>query len=324
MASAYDIIGDVHGQAGALAALLWQMGYHERDGAWRHPDRQVIFTGDFIDRGPKQVETVTIVRRMMDAGSALAVMGNHDFNAIAWYLPDPARPGDFLRSHSPGRNGKKYRQQHAKFLGEVEAHPSLHREIVGWLLSLPLWLDLPELRVVHACWHERFMEYLTPRLLAGARLSAELMQAATQEPASENELDSPEPSLFKAVGMLLKGLEVGLPGDRRFTDRSGLPRSRARVRWWASGPAAYREVILLEDSLRKELPEIPIPVQLPTGQIDGKPLFFGHYSLSGTPRPLLPQVACVDYGAGHHGPLTAYRWDGETVLAANNFCWVQT
>jgi hypothetical protein len=109
MASAYDIIGDVHGQAGALAALLRQMGYRERGGAWRHSDRQVIFTGDFVDRGPKQVETVTVVRRMMDAGSALAVMGNHDFNAIAWYLPDPARPGDFLRSHSPDRNGKKYR-----------------------------------------------------------------------------------------------------------------------------------------------------------------------------------------------------------------------
>jgi hypothetical protein len=191
-------------------------------------------------------------------------------------------------------------------------------------LSLPLWLDLPELRVVHACWHERFMEYLTPRLLDGARLSVELMRAATREPASENELDSPDPSLFKAAGMLLKGLEAALPGGRRFTDRSGLPRSRARVRWWTSGPATYREAILLEESLRKELPELPIPVQLPTCRTDGKPLFFGHYSLAGPPRPLLPQVACVDYGAGHHGPLMAYRWDGETVLAANHFCWVQT
>lgn len=49
---AYDIIGDVHGHASALAALLTRLGYRETRGAWRHPDRQAIFVGDLIDRGP--------------------------------------------------------------------------------------------------------------------------------------------------------------------------------------------------------------------------------------------------------------------------------
>jgi hypothetical protein len=324
MDSAYDIIGDIHGQADALAALLRQMDYREHNGAWRHPGRQAIFVGDFVDRGPKQVESVMMVRRMVDAGSALAVMGNHDFNAIAWRLPDPANPGDYLRPHSSSNGGKRNRQQHAKFLGEVEDHPSLHKEIVDWLLSLPLWLDLPEVRVVHACWHSRFIEYLGSRLLPGARLSAELMRAATQEPESENERDSPEPSIFKAVEMLLKGMEVTLPGGRSFNDKSGLPRLRARVRWWTSGPATYRRAILVQDSLREKLPDLPIPRELPTCQVTEKPTFFGHYSFAGPPRLLLPQIACVDYGAGHHGPLCAYRWDGETTLTANHFCLAQT
>jgi len=80
----YDIIGDIHGHADALKALLQQMGYQDSRGAWRHPGRQAIFVGDFIDRGPKQVESVEVVRRMVDANAALAVMGNELRNAMRW------------------------------------------------------------------------------------------------------------------------------------------------------------------------------------------------------------------------------------------------
>ena len=84
---AYDIIGDIHGQADKLEALLRTLGYRDTAGAWRHAERQAIFVGDFIDRGPAQVRSVNIVRRMVDAGAALAVMGNHELNAIAWHTP---------------------------------------------------------------------------------------------------------------------------------------------------------------------------------------------------------------------------------------------
>ena len=79
----YDIIGDIHGHADALRTLLTKLDYREVQGVFRHPDRMAIFVGDFIDRGPKQLESVTIVRRMVEADTALAVMGNHEFNAIA-------------------------------------------------------------------------------------------------------------------------------------------------------------------------------------------------------------------------------------------------
>ena len=95
----YDIIGDIHGHADALEALLKGMGYRQTRGAWRHPARQAVFVGDFIDRGPRQFDSVDLVRRMVEAGSAQAVMGNHEFNAIAWFLPDPGAPGEYLRRH---------------------------------------------------------------------------------------------------------------------------------------------------------------------------------------------------------------------------------
>ena len=85
----HDLIGDIHGHADALQQLLTKLGYAKHKGVYRHPDRQAIFLGDFIDRGPKIRETLEIVRPMIDSGTALAVMGNHELNALAFHTPDP-------------------------------------------------------------------------------------------------------------------------------------------------------------------------------------------------------------------------------------------
>ena len=58
----YDIIGDIHGHASRLAQLLERLGYAQDAQSWHHPARQLIFVGDFIDRGPEQVETYRLVR----------------------------------------------------------------------------------------------------------------------------------------------------------------------------------------------------------------------------------------------------------------------
>lgn len=90
----YDVIGDVHGYADELELLLRDLGYRERGGAWRHPSRTAVFVGDLVDRGPRQVDTVSIVRPMVDAGTARAVMGDHEYNAIVWTIADPDNSGD--------------------------------------------------------------------------------------------------------------------------------------------------------------------------------------------------------------------------------------
>ena len=134
----FDVIGDIHGYADKLEALLRELGYGHKGGAWRHPDRQAVFVGDFIDRGPDQVRTVYTVRRMIDAGSAVAVMGNHEFNAIAWHTPDTRRSGEYLRPHDCPKWGAKNRKQHAAFLAETEDKPALHNEIIDWFLRAVL------------------------------------------------------------------------------------------------------------------------------------------------------------------------------------------
>jgi hypothetical protein len=168
MNPAFDVIGDVHGEFDKLVALLARLGYWELGGTWRHPDRTAIFVGDLIDRGPKQLATVDLVRAMVDAGSARCILGNHEFNAIAWVTPDPEHPGKFLRDHHKPGN----REQHQAFLDVVEG-TRRQKDITDWFKTLPLWLDLPRLRVVHACWHQESMEVLRPVLNANLTLTDE-------------------------------------------------------------------------------------------------------------------------------------------------------
>lgn len=85
----FDIIGDLHGCADELEELLGALGY-ESDGApfgpslddaplYRHPvGRKAVFVGDLVDRGPRVLDCVRIVRKMVQANVALCVPGNHD------------------------------------------------------------------------------------------------------------------------------------------------------------------------------------------------------------------------------------------------------
>lgn len=85
-AGPFDLIGDVHGCADELHSLLGKLGYvfdpnlGGDNSCYSHPDgRKVVFVGDLVDRGPGVVEVLDIVRRMVQAGTAICVMGNHDF-----------------------------------------------------------------------------------------------------------------------------------------------------------------------------------------------------------------------------------------------------
>lgn len=73
----------------------------------------------------------------------------------------------------------------------------------------------------------------------------------------------------------------------------------------------------------------PVAEDLLPGYAGDKPLFVGHYWLTGEPEPLNQYIVCLDFSiaAGHsrgsdEGKLCAYRWDGEQVLSKDRFVWV--
>ncbi|MEV4859158.1 polynucleotide kinase-phosphatase [Streptomyces ossamyceticus] len=78
----FDIIGDIHGCAHELEALLGKLGYV--DGV--HPEgRTAVFVGDLVDRGPDSPGVLRRVMSMVGSGDALCVPGNHE-NKYGRYL----------------------------------------------------------------------------------------------------------------------------------------------------------------------------------------------------------------------------------------------
>ena len=81
--------------------------------------------------------------------------------------------------------------------------------------------------------------------------------------------------------MLTKGLEIPLPSGYSFNDKYEIERSRVRVRWWDHDATTYRRAAMVEDELRERLPGVPLPPRARVGFPTDKPIFIGHYWLTG-------------------------------------------
>lgn len=302
-----DVIGDVHGQYDKLVELLQHLGYRDTQGAWRHSDRTAVFVGDLIDRGPKQLATIELVRGMADLGSARCVMGNHEFNAIAWVTPDPEHPGKFLRDHHKPGN----REQHQAFLDVVEG-THRQREITDWFRTLPLWLDLPGLRIVHACWDQPSIDLLQKAMGSGSKLTDEMVLLGSRKGHA----------IYEAIEIVCKGREVDLPAGISFQDKEGKVRHEVRVRWWQEDLSTYRKAVIGPPDDMEKIPDAPMPAEWVAHPYSGPPVLFGHYWFTGTPQVISPRFACLDYSVARDGPLVAYRWDGEAELSSEKLTWV--
>lgn len=291
----YDIIGDIHGCGRTLESLLAKLNYAREGGVYRHPERTAVFLGDFIDRGPHQRDVISIVRPMVESGAAQSVMGNHEYNAIAFATLDQ-RKGGYLRAHSD-RNIN----QHEAFLDEFAFDSADHREVIDWFKSLPMWLELDGIRVVHACWDWVFIEQISDPLITDELLLASCDNEQWQ---------------FEAIETLLKGKELPLPAGHHYDDVSGNTRHDIRVRWWDQSADTYKKAFLGPENALTRIPDDEIDGDhLIDYSHDAPPVFLGHYWMEGEPEPLAANIACTDYSvAKAGGKLAAYRWDGEQVL----------
>lgn len=309
----YDIIGDIHGHAGKLESLLARMGYSDRSGSYRHASRRkVVFLGDYVDRGPEIPRVLEIVRSMVDAGHALAIMGNHELNALCFHVEDKACPGRYLRPRS-AKNQNQIRRTLEQLSG-----PGQLESWLAWFRSLPLWLDLDGIRAVHACWDDNSVKALDGALRGGGLTDSFLNQAIDN---SGDDLRG----LPLHLETVLKGKEARLPKGVSFTDREGHVRHEMRTRWYLDPDGhTYASYALQSDPLDCELPlgDEVLTTAAPY-HADSKPVFVGHYWLwADRPEPLANNVACLDYSVAKDGFLCAYRWDGERRLSRDKFEWV--
>lgn len=295
----YDIIGDIHGQADKLHALLQKLDYAQHNGVYQQANRVAIFVGDFIDRGLQQKEVINIVRPMIDAGKALAVMGNHEFNAICYHSSSPTNPDQYLRKHS--ENNIK---QHQNFLNEYPHGNSETNELITWFKTLPLFLEIEsEFRVIHACWDDEIIDLLKDKNYINQNncLKPELYPQASEKGHE----------LYQAIETLLKGKELALPEGLSFMDNDGNKRHEIRIKWWLNNANSFQQAAVHKiDALTRQA-EIKITENTywPGYSETNKPVFFGHYWFTGDTFPLAKNVVCLDYSAAAKGPLVSYSWD---------------
>jgi len=301
-----DLIGDIHGYADELESLLQKLGYAKSKGAYAHPERKVLFVGDYIDRGPKIRETLEIVKSMVESDHAIALMGNHEYNALCFHFQETE--GGHLRKHLI-----KNIIQHYETLKQFQNRQKEYEDYLEWFKTLPLYYESKNFRAVHACWDHSNIQYLK-QTLVNDRLTDELIYQSVKQGTTLNE----------AIDQTLKGKEIKIPEGVKFIDKDGTDRKEIRIKWWEDPTQmTYRSISVepLED-----LPEQPIDLsELPSTAYyhdQDKSVFFGHYWLQGEPSLYKENVCCLDYSVAKGGKLVAYRLDEEIILDINNLIYV--
>ncbi len=343
-----DIVGDVHGELGALEQLIRRLGGDPESG---HLTRPLVFVGDLVDRGPDSPGVVRLVRRLVESGRAWCVVGNHELNVLqgqrkegnGWFFGDTDDGYQWRDASGQGH--------HLSFESEV-VDTAESAEIAAWFNTLPVALQRSDLRVVHACWHAGSVASLPSTGALGelaneaearvnAALNAEgILEAAkaergrwlqlkdpgtrpTEHLTAEQERNSRQQN-DNPLRVLTSGRELPVaPGEHFFI--GGRWRYVSRAPWWDH----YDDdvAVVVGHYWRRRGPPIP-------GKVD----------VFSTPSPRhwagsRKQVFCVDFSVGRRflergrggpgpegfkGGLAALRWPERTLVFDDREEVVQT
>ncbi|MFK7600998.1 metallophosphoesterase [Deinococcus sp. SM5_A1] len=149
------VVGDVHGAYGKLRAMLLRAGLIDFDGGWTAGDAHLVFLGDYVDRGPKGIEVIRLIRSLEVqaaefGGAVTALLGNHEVMFMAALLFRHSDPKDALGFHEYWQNnGGQERDLTLLDPGDLawlKARPAVVRTD-SWLLvhaDSPMYLRLGE------------------------------------------------------------------------------------------------------------------------------------------------------------------------------------
>lgn len=299
----YDIIGDVHGHANLLKKLLLELGYKKGKNGYFHTERKAVFVGDFINRGPEIRKTIRMVRTMVENENAFAVLGNHEINSIIYHLKDKDRKPLVKKNH------KNYLSLF-KTINEFSALPDEWKSHLRWMRHLPLFLELGDIRIVHACWSSPAISIVKSALSDG-RSRKSIFRGYYKSPKSE---------LSKSLSVLTKGIDLRMPGNLKVINNKGIAPRSFRLSWWENPVGRTFQEMSFESKFI--LPAYSIPKEIIPETFfysKNEPIvFFGHYCRALGPHIIKPNLCCVDSCVSGAKILTVYRWNGEKVLNNKN------
>ena len=119
---------------------MQHLGY---DDAGSHPEvRRLVFVGDLTDRSPDSPAVIDLVQSLIEAGRALCVLGNHDFNILI----------DHNKPENKWFYSEEFLAKDGSVVPQVLADDSIRHRVRVFFRTLPIALERDDLRVVHACW----------------------------------------------------------------------------------------------------------------------------------------------------------------------------
>ena len=141
------VIGDIHGELDALAALLRQAGLIDEISLfWCGDTATVWFLGDFFDRGPDGIAVIDLIMRLQQeaqsvGGTVQSLLGNHEVALLSAYrfADQSARgPGGTFYSAWKGNGGQDT---------DLARLTSKHIE---WITNLPAMAYVEDRLLIHA------------------------------------------------------------------------------------------------------------------------------------------------------------------------------
>lgn len=132
---------------------------------------------------------------MVENGSAIAIMGNHEYNALCFHFQE--KEGGHLRKHLI-----KNIIQHYETLKQFQNRQEEYEDYLDWFKTLPLFYETENFRAVHACWDDETISYLKTRLVNNC-LTEDLINESVQK----------DTALYQAVEQTLKGKEINYHKD---------------------------------------------------------------------------------------------------------------
>jgi hypothetical protein len=242
---------------------------------------------------------------MVDNNQAFAIMGNHEYNAIAFShrLAD----GTYLRAHNT-----VHIKQHQATIDQFSPFSGEWNQWVEWFYTLPLYLEIDGIRVIHSCWDSNHINWLKQNY--GSLLTESLLINSHQKNSLE----------YLIVNDILKGKELNIPNEHTWYDKDGHARTSNRIKWWADFSTNSFGSLLFncpEDLVNKLIPSDVLFNSYPAND---PPVFFGHYWLEDdVPSIQTSNAVCLDYSVAKGGNLVAYRWSGESKLHDLNFVFIK-
>lgn len=134
--------GDIHGRFDLLVTAL------EAIRVRGDKDAQLIFLGDYVDRGPQSREVVELLIDLQESSNAICLRGNHeDMMAACCRMASYNEISKAWCKYGGKQTLASYGSKDNPYMAEWRKIPMRH---VAWMESLPLYHDTPGRIFVHA------------------------------------------------------------------------------------------------------------------------------------------------------------------------------